>query len=189
MIEKTNVRTVGSVANAPQEPTGTKNLKSLSRGNPGRYLWQWLLNEDSREAFKAVVSFLGLGATAAAAFGIFVTYQGSLEDRRITQQRLMTERFAKATELLASRDRVTRIGAIFALERIAKDSPQDHWTIMELLSSYVEDKSPSVGINREEKTDTDVQSALKVIGRRNMQQDPVHDSQSYNFIDQYSGQN
>jgi Pentapeptide repeats (9 copies) len=173
MTEKT-IRTVESEVNTLQEPSKTRNLKFLSRETPGQWLWQWLLNEDSREAFKVVISFLGLGATAAAAVGIFVTYQGSLEDRRITQQRLMTERFSKATELLASRDRVTRIGAIFALERIAKDSQQDHWTIMELLSSYVEDKSPFSGLEQGKEIDTDTQSALTVIGRRNIQQDPAY---------------
>ncbi len=35
-----------------------------------------------------------------------------------------------------------RLGGIYALERIARDSPKDHWTIMEVLTAYVRENSP-----------------------------------------------
>jgi hypothetical protein len=34
----------------------------------------------------------------------------------------------------------TRLGGIYALERIAKDSEADHWPIMEILTAYVRKK-------------------------------------------------
>ena len=35
-----------------------------------------------------------------------------------------------------------RLGAIYALERIAFDSPRDQWTIMEVLTAYVRQNAP-----------------------------------------------
>jgi uncharacterized protein YjbI with pentapeptide repeats len=170
MTETENIKALNSNSTVAQASSRRQSLSPPLRSKPKN----WLLNEDSREAFKAIVSFLGLGATAAAAIGIFISYQGSLEDRKLTQQRLMTERFSRSTELLASRERVTRIGAIYALERIAKDSAQDHGTIMELLSSYVLEKSPNLSPREEQQDiDIDVQSALIVIGRRSVQQDQL----------------
>jgi anion-transporting ArsA/GET3 family ATPase len=47
------------------------------------------------------------------------------------------------------------IGGIYSLERIAKDSPKDQWTIMEVLTSYIRKNSPipsneQIGNNKEE---------------------------------------
>jgi uncharacterized protein YjbI with pentapeptide repeats len=35
-----------------------------------------------------------------------------------------------------------RLGAIYALERIARDSERDHWPIVEILTAYVREKAP-----------------------------------------------
>ena len=35
-----------------------------------------------------------------------------------------------------------RLGGIYALERIARDSDKDHWPIMEVLTAYVRDNAP-----------------------------------------------
>jgi hypothetical protein len=52
------------------------------------------------------------------------------EALRVTQEGQITERFGKAIEHLGDKERLTvRLGGIYALERIAKDSPKDHWQI------------------------------------------------------------
>ena len=38
-------------------------------------------------------------------------------------------------------DLAVRLGGIYALERIAFDSPRDHWTIVEVLTAYVREKA------------------------------------------------
>lgn len=95
------------------------------------------------------------------------------------KKRLNTEMFSRATEQLGKSDEASetaRIGAIYTLEQIAKDSPEDHWKIMELLTFYVREKDFYSGelepgfvqnIIRD-----DVQIILDVIGRRNYQNDP-----------------
>ena len=55
------------------------------------------------------------------------------------EEKLVTERFSKAVELLASGDLTARLGGIYALERIAKDSEKDYWQVMEVLTAFVRD--------------------------------------------------
>jgi len=55
-------------------------------------------------------------------------------DIEIAQNGQMTERFTKAVDQLGSNQVAIRLGGIYALERIARDSRQDHWTIMETLA-------------------------------------------------------
>ena len=49
----------------------------------------------------------------------------------------MTDRYTKAIEQLGSDKLDVRIGGIYALERIARDSPRDHPTAMEVLAAFI----------------------------------------------------
>jgi uncharacterized protein YjbI with pentapeptide repeats len=53
------------------------------------------------------------------------------------RDRRITDSFTKAVELLGSDKLEARLGAIYALERIARESKRDHWPIMETLTAYV----------------------------------------------------
>lgn len=65
-----------------------------------------------------------------------------------------------------------RIGAIYALERIAQDSARDHIQIMEILCAYIRENAPVDSLEPTEPPfknpmpKTDVQIAISVIGRR-----------------------
>ena len=62
-----------------------------------------------------------------------------------------------------------RLGGIYALERIAKDSEKDHGPIMEILTAYVRENAPRQEAPRQEEAErppTDIQAILTVIGRR-----------------------
>ncbi len=106
---------------------------------------------------------------------------------RLTQEGQITDRFTKAITQLGDKDKLeVRLGGIYALERIAKDSEKDHWTIMEVLSAYVrenaprkaESSPPSSKNTKSNKTtpetgqsvspSNDIQAILTVIGRRNI---------------------
>ena len=141
---------------------------------------------------KTFISTFSLIATIFAGVGLFLNYQDAKEDRKLTQkqldtaqERLVTERFSKAVEqLVKDKDTTVRIGGIYALERIAKDSSKDHWTIMEILTSYVRENSslpPQLKQYPKDKQEIeqrqkelakltevniDVQAVLTVIGRR-----------------------
>ena len=132
-----------------------------------------------------------------AAFGLIVllvTWRRLLaNDRnvRIIEQGHVTDRYTKAIEQLGKLEDgkpniEVRLGGIYALERLAFDSPRDHWTIMEVLSAYVRRNAPLV---RENQTDfaaralqdslrTDIQAIVTVLSRRRsiakMKQGPLN---------------
>lgn len=125
-----------------------------------------------------MISAFGVLATILAGLGLFLTYQNTQKEQQLTSERLVTDRFAKAIEQLGSKEINVRIGAIYSLERIAKDSPKDHGTIMEVLMAFARNKSP---LPKDWKHDSeqklprvtaDVQSALTVIRRREVMKDP-----------------
>jgi hypothetical protein len=60
---------------------------------------------------------------------------------RLTQEGQITERYTKAIEQLGSDKLDVRLGGIYALERIAKDSVRDHPTVVEVLSAFVREHS------------------------------------------------
>ncbi|MBL1405366.1 MAG: pentapeptide repeat-containing protein [Rhizobiales bacterium] len=60
-----------------------------------------------------------------------------------------------------------RLGAIYALERIARDSWKDHWPIMEVLTAYIRENSPYKDGDEPKKISNDIQAIMDVIGRRN----------------------
>src|SRR5262245_35597990 len=62
----------------------------------------------------------------------------------VGQQGQITERFTKAIEQLGDKERLmVRLGGIYALERIAKDSASDHWSVMEVLTAFVREQAPA----------------------------------------------
>jgi len=92
----------------------------------------------------------------------------------LSRQGHITDRFTKAIEQLGKLNGdhpsiEVRLGAIYALERIAIDSPRDHWTIMEILTAYVRLNAPLDPGHRyseSEEPRTDIQAILTVLGRR-----------------------
>ncbi len=74
--------------------------------------------------------------------------QANREQERLTQERQITERFTQAIEQLGAVDEggekrlELRLGGIYALGRIARDSERDHWPIMQILTMYVRVNAP-----------------------------------------------
>ena len=57
------------------------------------------------------------------------------------RQRRITESFSKAVEQLGSDKLEVRLGGIYSLERISKESPDDYWTVMENLTAFARERS------------------------------------------------
>jgi hypothetical protein len=119
-----------------------------------------------------------LGGTALLS-GLYFTWR----TLQVNHGGQITERFTRAVDQLgASEGDVkkveTRMGEIYALERIAKQSAEDYWPIMEILAAYVQQHAPlqtaadseanQIGVEslRFGHKDPDVQTCLTVIGRR-----------------------
>jgi uncharacterized protein YjbI with pentapeptide repeats len=97
----------------------------------------------------------------------------------VLQRGQIADRYTEAIEQLGKYDENNvpsleiRLGAIYALEKIAFDSARDHWTIMEVLTAYVRLNSPlelfdavNQIMDAVRGPRTDIQAALTVIARR-----------------------
>ena len=123
--------------------------------------------ESENEARKTLAQILGGAVVLLGLYYSAKTYGLSHEGH-------ITDRFTKAIEQLGKTDGTipnveVRLGAIYALERIAVDSPRDHWTIMEILTAYVRQNAPllpGVDFVEGETPRTDIQAILTVLGRR-----------------------
>jgi hypothetical protein len=86
-----------------------------------------------------------------------------------TQQGQITERYTKAIEQLGSDKLDVRLGGIYALERIAKDSERDQPTVVEVLSAFArahsDPEAEQAAAQESAAPRTDVQAALTVLGR------------------------
>ena len=96
----------------------------------------------------------------------------------LTEQGQVTDRYSKAVEQLGSDKLAVRIGGIYALERVARDSAKDHSTVMEVLTAFIREQpgeqrslpDPDSG-EWERWTPADVQAAVTVVGRREVGND------------------
>ena len=87
---------------------------------------------------------LTLAAGLFAAGALSVTALNFALSRRtfeLTEQGQVTDRYTKAVEQLGSDKLDVRIGGIYALERIARDSARDHPTVMEVLTAFIREHS------------------------------------------------
>jgi hypothetical protein len=155
----------------------------------------------SLEATKALVGGIGTIATIIGGIFLYVNYKQAQDklnhekekakkDAELAESRLITERFSKAVEQLGSDKIEVRIGGIYALEQIAKDSGKYkdldgyQWTVMEILTAFIRERSPfcpkkqiisenSLNDQNLSPITTDVQAALTVIGRRNISKEAL----------------
>src|SRR4051812_43706909 len=120
--------------------------------------------KDQLEASAAIrSSLLQLMGGAVLVAGLYFTASGF----RLTREGHITDRYAKAIEQLGNENADIRIGGIYALERIARDSATDRATIVNVLATFVREhtkaghRTPS-----ENKAGADVQAAIYVLARR-----------------------
>jgi uncharacterized protein YjbI with pentapeptide repeats len=113
------------------------------------------------ELIRLIIAGLSTSATIFGGSILFLNFSQG-------ENRLITERFTRSIEQLGNQEETIRIGGIYALERIASDSPRDGWTIMEVLSSFIRGKQDIKGQDTSglPMIRTDSQAALTVIKRR-----------------------
>ena len=90
------------------------------------------------------------------------------ENVKVAEEGHITERFTKAIAQLGDTEMAIRLGGIYALERLAKDSETDHGPIMEVLTAYVRENAPRQEEDPQKAAapPTDIQAILTVIVRR-----------------------
>jgi uncharacterized protein YjbI with pentapeptide repeats len=110
--------------------------------------------------------------------GLKETQQQNRDQLELNRRGQLTERFGKAIDQLGqgdAKDRDIRIGGIYALEQIARDSAELHGPVMEVLTAFLREHRPLSGERAPDeapvKLPADIQAALTVVGRRNANQD------------------
>jgi hypothetical protein len=77
-----------------------------------------------------------------AAFGQWRTARLRHEEQtNADRRRRITETYSRAVAQLASDKLEERLGGIYTLESISKESPDDYWTAMETLTAFVRERS------------------------------------------------
>ncbi len=147
------------------------------------------IGEDDGKIRNLAIAFVGTISGIGALFVVYLAILRSEENTRqnkiandqnkiadkqakTAEQGLITDRINKAVENLGKSENgipviEVRIGALYALERIAKDSERDHVPIMELFCAYIRTNSS----NNNAKTITeplreDIEIILDIIERR-----------------------
>ncbi|WP_331758156.1 pentapeptide repeat-containing protein [Streptomyces anulatus] len=143
---------------------------------------------------------VAVGVAASAAVGLLYTHRShqtarelldhtrekDREQAELTREGQVTDRYVEAIKLLAAKDEgrrgsglMERLGGIYALERIMRDSAKDHDTVVQVLVAFVRQQVPRADEEEEARRNSDdlapvksdVQAALKVLGRRPDRQD------------------
>lgn len=136
-------------------------------------------SQRAEEIGRARTTVLAVLAGCLAAVGAYYTHRSF----GLSRQGQITERFTRAVDQLGNGDsRDVRLGGIYALERLARESRDDHGPVVEILTAYIREHAPrppeDVELERMARgeypgpTPTDVQAALTVLGRRNRNHDP-----------------
>jgi hypothetical protein len=85
----------------------------------------------------------------------------------LTREGHITDRYSRAIEHLGNANADVRIGGIYSLERIARDSSADRKTIVDVLATFVREHTRAGHqMPSKQKVGADVQAAVSVLGRR-----------------------
>ena len=100
---------------------------------------QGKLQDDARAT---LLQALAGGALLLGAYFTWRQVQTGRQQVHLAEQGQITERFTRAIDQLGSDHLDVRLGGIYALERIARDSPNDRATIGEVLTAYLRGRAP-----------------------------------------------
>ncbi|WP_181448843.1 pentapeptide repeat-containing protein [Nonomuraea aridisoli] len=135
------------------------------------------VNAARHTLIQAATGLVVIGGVVFTAQGLWYTAQSldaSQQAQRTAEQGQITDRYTKAVEQLGSTKMDVRLGGMYALERLAKDSPRDHQTVYDVLAAFVREHDPKPSTRSEDlprMPATDMQAAMTIIGRRDTTQD------------------
>lgn len=95
-----------------------------------------------RALFLALSAFFrNVALVVGGGIGIYLAYQRSLvadKQQRLAERGQITDRYSKAVEQLGNMDNVSvRIGGLYALQKVAKDSEEDLPTVQQVIANFI----------------------------------------------------
>ncbi|HYB30111.1 MAG TPA: pentapeptide repeat-containing protein [Solirubrobacteraceae bacterium] len=123
------------------------------------------LEELSRVRIALLVLVIG---ALAAGVALYLFRSAVRERRDENRERELTERFMRAVDQIGHPALDVRLGGIYSLERLARESPENHGPVIEILAAFVREHAPwpARNGNGRRRPATDVQAAVTIIGRR-----------------------
>jgi hypothetical protein len=171
------------VSSRPDGPATSSKLRQLGSLLTAPFRWDGWLK----------IGGVATALTAVAALWFSAQSLRSTRDQYgLSEQGQVTDRFSRAVENLGSDKINVRLGGIYSLERLARDSATDQPTIIEILSAFVRTQAPADGpqcvmpefVRSTDnpyvdwkfsgplpKMQVDVQAAVTVLGRRDPHRD------------------
>ncbi|MFN6484701.1 MULTISPECIES: pentapeptide repeat-containing protein [unclassified Nostoc] len=110
------------------------------------------------------------------------------EQVKKTQHQSPKKRLKRAIEQLGKNTTENSLAIINDLEQIAHNHPQYHWIAIHILTTFVRKNSPyipqeKVTSNLSTKVRVDIQAALSVIARRDVNKDPENEQLDLSYTD------
>lgn len=124
--------------------------------------------QSKHQWFNSIGIVIGVLAAVGGLVTTGITWRIGRDELRTTREGQVTDRYAKAVEQLGSDRREVRTAAVYALERVARDSTRDRPAIIDVLAAYTREHDPAPRIKTAAlppEPDTDVAAALTVLGR------------------------
>jgi hypothetical protein len=112
-------------------------------------------------------------AQALAGIGLLGGLYFTWRNLMVAREGQITERYTEAITQLGHQNPAVRTGAMYALERIGRNSQEDHWPIVEVLTAYVRQEAawnPQSARTTLRPLRSDIQAALNVLARRKWRQ-------------------
>ncbi|MFI0873035.1 pentapeptide repeat-containing protein [Streptomyces parvus] len=106
-----------------------------------------------------------------------VTKQTAQKQADLSAEQQVNDRYVKAIELLSSTSPTSRLGGLYALERIMRDSSKDHDTVVQVLAAFVRqfavrpEDPTGVALGRRGGIATEIQAAMTILGHRPQRQE------------------
>ena len=116
-----------------------------------------------KHLFETVKAFGSL-AFVVTAYYAWRNLKVAEQNRELAEDKQVSERFSKAVEMLGSNDKFeVQMGGIYSLERIARDSPRDYWTVVEVLAAFIRSNSPIKDGEEQPVVNPSIQIALSTL--------------------------
>jgi hypothetical protein len=135
----------------------------------------WLANTGGLKPPEAAAEVSRVRTALLAVIGGSIATAGVIYTARtysLNRQGQITERFTRAVDQLGNASVNVQLGAIYALERIAGESPVDRDPIIQILIGFMREHSPEPPEDLDHYTNspapTNLQSALDVLARRDV---------------------
>ncbi|MGW6691454.1 pentapeptide repeat-containing protein [Streptomyces sp. NPDC054961] len=127
-------------------------------------------------------TLVAIGAGVIACLGLYYTHHSlqhtrarDQEQAELTREGQVTDRYVEAIKLLSADHPTQRLGGIYSLERIMRDSEKDHATVVAVLAGFIRQHAhrPEGDAPDHQPVAEEVQAALTVLGRRPTRAEPT----------------